>query len=498
LAFKDNQVVIDAEIYVLLHRLEPADPSLNSFTTNDVFYSVDAIPRLSPRAFYAALLSLDLAGCLVLACVLRAQGVLPHGINVATNALWLISPAALWLLASHATSSYPRAEFTPLRSQVIGALTAACLASMPWVIAAALEPAGGHTKSWVFGAGFVQAVFAVVVRIASSWVGRLLLNRGYCIERVIVLAATLPTARALSTELEQRTRGRLRVAVCASVPRLQDDGPLLWLESTARSNGISQVLVAPNLNTIGLTPDMVLRLSQTGTDVTTLSADYSAVRICVQPANLPRLHAPQVPLSLAQIFCKRVFDVVMAAGALLVLAPLLLVVAALLRLDSPGPVLFRQRRVGLHGKPFEMFKFRSMYHEMADQACVRQTARNDPRVTRFGRLLRSTSIDELPQLLNVLRGDMSIVGPRPHAIGMTVGGEPVAAALQDYEARHRMKPGITGWAQVNGSRGEVTGLRALRRRVALDRNYIENWSIGLDAFIVLRTISLIFLDKHAF
>ena len=135
---------------------------------------------------------------------------------------------------------------------------------------------------------------------------------------------------------------------------------------------------------------------------------------------------------------------------------------------------------------------------LEDQAARRQTSRNDKRVTRIGRFLRRTSLDELPQFVNVLAGDMSIVGPRPHALGMTVAGRAVTDLVPGYAERHRMKPGITGWAQVNGCRGEVDGPRKLRRRVALDCYYIHNWSLLIDLWVMLRTAAILFIDRHAY
>jgi lipopolysaccharide/colanic/teichoic acid biosynthesis glycosyltransferase len=155
-------------------------------------------------------------------------------------------------------------------------------------------------------------------------------------------------------------------------------------------------------------------------------------------------------------------------------------------------------RKGVNGKSFEVWKFRTMYHALRDENSVRQTCRGDCRITRVGRFLRRTSIDELPQLLNVLSGTMSLVGPRPHALGMTAVGMPLHEAIEEYAARHRLKPGITGWAQVNGCRGEVDTIEKLRRRVTFDCYYIENWSLVFDAWIIFRTAAMIMFDRNAY
>jgi Undecaprenyl-phosphate glucose phosphotransferase len=193
---------------------------------------------------------------------------------------------------------------------------------------------------------------------------------------------------------------------------------------------------------------------------------------------------------------KRIQDLVLGAAALLVAAPIMAVVAIAIRLDSPGPILFRQRRHGFNNEPITVWKFRSMHHERADLQAAQQVCACDERVTRIGRFIRRTSLDELPQLINVLRGEMSLVGPRPHAIGMKTGAEDSSRLVAEYAWRHRMKPGITGWAQVNGSRGPVDTPEAVRERVALDIDYIERQSFWFDLFIVARTLPTLLGDRR--
>lgn len=185
---------------------------------------------------------------------------------------------------------------------------------------------------------------------------------------------------------------------------------------------------------------------------------------------------------------KRLLDFNMAALALLALSPFLLLLALIVKLESPGPVIFRQWRFGVCSRPFQVLKFRTMRANEADATGAVRTAAHDPRVTRFGRFIRRLSIDELPQLANVLRGEMSLVGPRAQAMFMQVDGQLMFEALDDYPARHRVLPGITGWAQINGSRGEVDTMAKAQHRTALDLWYIKNWSFWLDIKIVIRTV----------
>jgi putative colanic acid biosynthesis UDP-glucose lipid carrier transferase len=191
---------------------------------------------------------------------------------------------------------------------------------------------------------------------------------------------------------------------------------------------------------------------------------------------------------------KRASDIVLASIILLLLAPLMLAVAAAVKMSSPGPAIFRQRRYGLYGEEIWVYKFRSMtVMENGDQ--VVQAQRNDQRVTKIGGFLRRTSLDELPQFINVLQGRMSIVGPRPHAVAHN---EQYRKLIKGYMLRHKVKPGITGWAQVNGLRGETATLDKMEARIQYDLDYLRNWSLWLDLWIVLRTVKVVLTRENAF
>lgn len=197
------------------------------------------------------------------------------------------------------------------------------------------------------------------------------------------------------------------------------------------------------------------------------------------------------------VVAKRSMDLLVSGGALLLLAPALLLIAIAIKLDSPGPIFFRQRRHGYLNEEFWVWKFRSMRVEAQDDNARVQVRAADPRVTRVGRIIRSTSLDELPQLVNVLRGEMSLVGPRPHAIGMLAEGRDATSLVESYAHRHRIKPGLTGWAAVKGSRGPADSAAAIRRRVELDLEYIQNQSFWFDVQIILRTIPCLLGDRRS-
>jgi putative colanic acid biosynthesis UDP-glucose lipid carrier transferase len=213
-------------------------------------------------------------------------------------------------------------------------------------------------------------------------------------------------------------------------------------------------------------------------------------------AGTPVMVAYETPFIGVTQLLKRFVDVILSSLILLLLSPLLLCIAVGVKLSSPGPVLFRQMRYGVGGQRIEVFKFRSMRHDSLPQGGeVRQATVGDTRITPFGRLLRKTSLDELPQFFNVLSGSMSIVGPRPHAVQHN---ELYRKKVKGYMLRHKVRPGITGWAQIHGLRGETDTLDKMRRRIEYDLHYIRNWSLALDIEIILRTVPVVFKDRNAY
>lgn len=191
---------------------------------------------------------------------------------------------------------------------------------------------------------------------------------------------------------------------------------------------------------------------------------------------------------------KRLSDIVIASVLLCLISPLILLIAIGVKLSSPGPVIFRQRRYGLDGQEILVYKFRSM-KVTEDGATVKQATLNDSRVTRFGQFIRKTSLDELPQFINVLTGQMSVVGPRPHAV---THNEMYRKLIKGYMIRHKVKPGITGWAQVNGCRGETKTVESMKNRIDFDLEYLKKWSLSLDIRIILKTVLLVFKDSKAY
>lgn len=208
------------------------------------------------------------------------------------------------------------------------------------------------------------------------------------------------------------------------------------------------------------------------------------------------LEVAETPFYGADGMLKQLFDFVFSFGVIVALLPLLVVVAIIIKVTSKGPIIFKQKRYGLNGQRFWVYKFRSMYTgDVNPNSDTQQAQRNDPRITPIGRFIRRTSIDELPQFFNVLKGEMSVVGPRPHTVAHN---EYYRKAVKRYMVRHKVKPGLTGWAQVHGLRGETAQLERMEERIRYDLDYIKNWSPMLDIKIVFMTVMMIFRDKNAY
>jgi len=215
---------------------------------------------------------------------------------------------------------------------------------------------------------------------------------------------------------------------------------------------------------------------------------------------VPTLDMFEAPITDWDLVMKWLFDHIVGSLVLLAALPVMAIVALAIKLDSPGPVLFRQKRFGFNNERIDVFKFRSLYHHQADPTASKVVTKNDPRVTRVGRFIRKTSLDELPQLFNVVfKSNLSLVGPRPHAVQGKLQSRLFDEAVDGYFARHRVKPGITGWAQINGWRGEIDNEEKIQKRVEFDLYYIENWSVLFDTFILLKTpLALLTKNENAY
>ncbi len=265
----------------------------------------------------------------------------------------------------------------------------------------------------------------------------------------------------------------------------------------ARKQGVTSIYIALPLSNVPRIGEMIRELRDTTASIyfvpDVFAFDLIQGRL-VEINGMPAISVCDTPFHGMDAVMKRVTDIAIASFALLVLGPLMLLLACAVKLTSAGPVLFRQRRYGLNGEEIMVYKFRSMT-VCEDGAVVSQATKDDRRVTPLGRILRSTSLDELPQLLNVLEGKMSVVGPRPHAVAHN---ELYRKLISGYMIRHKVRPGITGLAQVNGLRGETETVEKMRERVRFDLEYLSHWSPWLDVKIIVRTLWVIARDKNAY
>ena len=419
--------------------------------------------------------------------------------------LWigLAGFAIAWPFSAYMQNLYARsALLTDLRHLLLRAIATCALAfGILLLLGFGLNVIGAVSRVWLVSWAITVFAWTGLTRVVWRVYLHHRLQQGDCCERAVVLADSAHAAHRLSERVERESRGHMRVVATSALFGSEDMSSLDWVDDMVRRGAVDRVVIGHFSEAILQTNALLARLTRLAIDVTLLP-DLERLRAPLLHVDrigmLPAVELDYRPLTPLQIFLKRAEDLAVAGGLALFLLPVLLAISVAIKLDSPGPVLFRQDRAGFNGRIFKVWKFRSMHAHLADRGARQQTARGDSRVTRVGRFLRRTSLDELPQLFNVLAGEMSIVGPRPHALEMTTVGLPVHEALEEYTARHRLKPGITGLAQISGSRGEVDTLEKLQRRVALDCEYIENWSLGFDLWIIARTALLVLFDTNAY
>jgi Undecaprenyl-phosphate glucose phosphotransferase len=287
---------------------------------------------------------------------------------------------------------------------------------------------------------------------------------------------------------------------CAGSPKL---GKVDDIVEFARRTRVDLVLFALPISAETRILEMLKKLWVLPVDIR-LSAHTNKLRFRPRSysylGKVPTLDVFEAPITDWDLVMKWMFDHFVGGIILLLVAPVMAFIALAVKLDSPGPVLFRQKRFGFNNERIDVFKFRSLYHDQADPTAAKVVTRNDSRVTRVGRFIRKTSLDELPQLFNVVfKSNLSLIGPRPHAVQGKLQSRLFDEAVDGYFARHRVKPGITGWAQINGWRGEIDNEEKIQKRVEFDLYYIENWSVLFDLYILLKTpLALMTKSENAY
>ncbi|MFI4935760.1 MAG: exopolysaccharide biosynthesis polyprenyl glycosylphosphotransferase [Caulobacterales bacterium] len=346
----------------------------------------------------------------------------------------------------------------------------------------------------------LYALHAVWWRMVRRWRAK-----GRLTPNVVVVGATANAERLIAAAMQSGDTAVLGVfddradripADIAGVPVLGDTSALI---SHRMMPYVDQVVIAVPQFAESRVGELIDRLAVLPNEVMLFVDQGPAGRAAAlsRIAEAPLAPVSGPPSNERRALVKRLEDLVIGALALVLGLPLMAAIAVAIKLDSKGPILFRQRRHGFNNEEIVVWKFRSMQVGCPDAGATLQVQLDDERVTRVGRFIRMTSLDELPQIFNVLKGEMSLVGPRPHAVGMKTGRTESAKLVADYAHRHRMKPGMTGWAAINGSRGPVHTPEAVRRRVALDIEYIERQSLMLDLTIMALTIPCLLADGKA-
>ena len=385
-------------------------------------------------------------------------------------------------------------------TQFSKALTGFTVALLALVVIGFFSKISADFSRFWFGTWYVAgAGFLAMYRGAISIYVKRIMADGRLERRAVIVGGGEPAADLIRS-LEAQRDSDIRICgifddrddlrsppIVAGYPKL---GTIPELVEFGRMARINMLIVSLPLSAEKRVLQLLKRLWVLPVDIR-LSAHTNKLRFRPRSysyeGSVPFLDVFDKPIADWDAITKRIFDVFFSALGLIVFSPLMLATAIAIRMGSKGPVLFKQRRYGFNNEVIEVFKFRSMYHEMADPEAKQVVTRGDARVTSIGRFIRKTSIDELPQLFNVLRGDLSLVGPRPHAVNAHTENKLWDEVVDGYFARHKVKPGVTGWAQVNGWRGEVDTPLKIRERVNCDLYYIENWSLMLDMYILAIT-----------
>ncbi len=400
----------------------------------------------------------------------------------------------------HVLGLYNIAAFTAFSNR-LPRLLFGWLATVALLVAALffLKIGSDFSRVWLtlwFATGFVSIA---ALRIAVQTVTRRALSDGRFARRAVVYG-TSAHAEQLLRALEADAASDVRICgvfddrddkrSASSIAGYPKRGGQADLVSFCRDNRVDMVLIALPLAADDRIAELKQHMAVLPADIR-IAGSASALKFSKHTysyvGTVPMIDISDRPISDWGILAKSVFDRSVALVALILLAPVMAAVAVAVRLESRGPVLFRQKRYGFNNELIEVLKFRSMYTDRTDSAAVKLVTKDDPRVTRVGRFIRKSSLDELPQLFNVVTGQLSLVGPRPHALQASAAGRLYPDVVGGYFARHKVKPGITGWAQINGWRGETDTQEKIQKRVEHDLYYIENWSLWLDIQILLRT-----------
>ncbi len=483
-----------------VHEVEPRQPSARLTALADALGGANAKPPYSPVVLAGLVRTAEFSGLCLAGLAARLLYVAPGvGPDLACGAI-VATLAALALMMFHGVGAYSVASFREPVAQ--GIRLGLCWTSL-MVVAAGLSalflprvvPSVWFAAWYAFGLGALLVERGVVSLITRS------LARAGRLDRRTVIVGGGPAGESLLRSFAEQRESDIRVLgifddrddtrspdAIAGCPKL---GNVDDLVDFARHTRLDLVIFTLPITAEQRILQMLRKLWVLPIDIR-LAAHANKLRFRPRSYSyigaVPVLDVFDKPIADWDVVSKAVFDRVVGTLALVVLSPVLVLTALAVKFDSKGPVFFRQKRYGFNNELIEVFKFRSMYVDQLDATASRLVTKGDPRVTRVGRFIRKTSLDELPQLFNVVfKGDLSLVGPRPHAVHAKAAERQYDEVVDGYFARHRVRPGITGWAQVKGWRGETDTPLKIQRRVEHDLAYIENWSVLFDLYILMIT-----------
>ena len=476
----------------------------------------DSIAESAPKPYSAALVGdmlrlFDAASILVVGLAIYFVYVYPGEPHTVSRYLVTILVATIMAGSSfHWLGAYT-GDFLFARGLRSGRMLSALAVTFALLlsIAFAMKVSNFYSRVWVVTWFLSSATLLSLARFYLDYLIRRLASSGRFANRTVIVG-TGAQADRLAIHLAEHDAVRTRIlgfvddGLAPGGQTNRDHGILGGIDDLirlVRDDRVDQVFIALPWNRARHLRQVTQRLATTPV-VIRLAPDLAGFefpyRNYAQVAGLPMLPLFDRPISGWSQLTKAIEDRVLAVLALSLLWPVLISIGLAIRLTSSGPVLFKQKRYGFNNHLIEIWKFRTMYHHLTDHNADKLATKDDARVTPIGKILRRTSFDELPQLFNVLSGEMSLVGPRPHAMAAKADGQLYYNVVNDYAARHKVKPGITGWAQVNGWRGETDTVEKIEKRVEHDLYYIDNWSVWLDTVILVRTLSAVWKGDRAY
>jgi Undecaprenyl-phosphate glucose phosphotransferase len=478
----------------------------------DVIASLTAKPFIAPRVLLAGVKMAEglLVALVAVANLLRYPG--HDGLNEPWLYATVIAVAGLFVPVFLQLTGAYRLNTILNPSKSLTSLFASWLMMFAGIalIAYVGKVGADLSRQWLISWSISGLFFAIAFRFVLAAVIRRLNSFGQLNRRAVLVGGGVPADHVIATLAASHDvgvtvlgvfddRGEQRAPVTAG--NLHMLGSVDDLIDFVRSTRVDTLILTLPVTAENRLLQILERLWVLPVDIR-LSAQDQRLRFRPRAysyiGNLALLDLFDRPLGDWGPYLKTIEDKAIASLALVLLSPLFALVALAVKLESKGPVFFRQKRYGFNNEMIEVYKFRSMYTDQTDKQARKLVTKNDPRVTRVGRFIRKTSLDELPQLINVLRGELSLVGPRPHATMASAAGNLYETVVEGYFARHKVKPGMTGWAQINGWRGETDTAEKIERRVEHDLYYIENWSLTFDLYILARTPLALLQTERAY